>query len=68
MGEIRETRIKEFHAFNDVPVIGLREGSYLQVKKSEIRLGGSLSARVFIKNKEPYELSSDDDFSFLIDE
>ncbi len=30
MGESRETRINEFHKFNDQFVIGLREGSYLQ--------------------------------------
>jgi len=42
MGETRETRIKEFHHFNSQPVIGLREGSYLEVVGSKITLKGVL--------------------------
>jgi len=55
MGETRETRIKEFHIFNDLPVIGLREGAMLHIQNSTITLKGSYGARVFIKNKEPVE-------------
>ncbi|MBN4070264.1 dipeptidase PepE [Olleya sp. AH-315-F22] len=56
MGETRETRIQEFHSFNTQPVIGLREGSYLQVKDKNITLKGKLSACVFEYNKAPYEI------------
>jgi len=58
MGETRETRIKEFHGFNTPPVVGLREGSWLQVTGSSIILKGPLTARIFEHNKLPYELES----------
>lgn len=55
-GETRETRIKEFHAFNSPPVVGLREGSWLDVNGDSIILKGTLSARIFEYNKPPYEV------------
>ncbi len=58
MGETRETRIAEFHTQNTIPVIGLREGSWLHVKGDEIMLKGELKARVFEQGKEPYEVES----------
>lgn len=58
MGETRETRIAEFHTQNNVPVIGLREGSWLRVNGDEIILKGKLKARVFEQNKEPYEVET----------
>jgi len=58
MGETRETRIKEFHQFNTQPVIGLREGSYIEVKGNDIALKGHLKARVFEYGKEAYELET----------
>ena len=58
MGETRETRIQEFHAFNSQPVVGLREGSWLEVNGTQILLKGKLSARIFEYNKSPYELET----------
>lgn len=36
----------------------MREGSYLEILGSKITLKGPLSARIFEKNKTPYELNS----------
>ena len=58
MGETRETRIKEFHVFNDTPVLGLREGSWLEVLENEIYLRGKLTARLFLKDKVAIELEA----------
>jgi dipeptidase E len=65
MGETRETRIKEFHAFNTIPVLGLREGSWLEVKGEKITLKGDLSARLFKQNENPIELEPESDLSNL---
>ena len=56
MGETRETRINEFHQFNPQPVVGLREGSWLEVKGDSIKLKGNLTARIFKRNETPFEV------------
>ena len=58
MGESRETRINEFHKLNDQVVIGLREGSYLQVKGDDIYLKGLKHAVVFKKENEKFEIEN----------
>jgi len=54
-GETRETRIKEFHCFNTVPVVGLREGSYISVEGEKMELKGPFKAKIFLPNQIPFE-------------
>ncbi len=65
MGETREDRIKEFHIFNSIPVLGLREGSWLEIKGETITLKGNLEARLFRQNQAPVELESGADLRFV---
>ena len=58
MGESRATRIKEYHTQNNTPVVGLPEGSWLEVIGDTITLKGNHSARIFEKGKEPYLLET----------
>jgi dipeptidase E len=65
MGETRETRIKEFHKFNTQPVVGLREGSWLEVKGNSIILKGELNARIFEYDKAPFEVETGTELNTL---
>lgn len=65
MGESRETRINEFHIYNSQPVLGLREGSWLEVLGNQITLKGNLQARLFLQGKAPIELEPESDLSHL---
>jgi dipeptidase E len=48
-GETRAQRIAEFLECNAVPVLGLREGSWLRVGGSRASLGGTTAARLFTR-------------------
>ncbi|TQI69912.1 dipeptidase E [Gramella sp. Hel_I_59] len=64
-GETRETRIKEFHNLNSPPVVGLREGSWLELSDNKVTLKGDLTARIFSKDKVPFEIETESDLSDL---
>lgn len=65
MGETRETRINEFHHFNPQPVVGLREGSWLEVKGDSVKLKGTLTARIFKRNETPIEVEPETELNNL---
>ncbi|KAB2808088.1 dipeptidase PepE [Phaeocystidibacter luteus] len=60
MGETRETRINEFHHFNDQPVIGIREGSWLRREGDQLELKGPHTARLFRKGSAAIEREQGD--------
>ena len=57
-GETREQRIREFHEENNTPVVGLREGSMLDVRDDVVTLVGSKPARIFRRGEEPVEIET----------
>lgn len=56
-GETREERIREFLEENDVPVVGLREGSILRVEDGTTTLLGDKTARIFRRGLEAVEMA-----------
>jgi len=56
MGETREERIADYLEENDLPVIGLREGSALRAEQGSVRLVGERTARLFRRGHPPMEL------------
>ncbi|AND63488.1 dipeptidase E [Flavobacterium covae] len=65
MGETRETRINEFHKLSTIPVLGLREGSWLEVYNSDIFLRGELTARLFRSGEFAVEMAPGENLNFL---
>lgn len=65
-GETREQRLAEFLEENDVPVLGLREGTWLRLDGTRASIGGEAvqpsapgPARVFERGAAPREVSGD---------
>jgi dipeptidase E len=66
MGETRERRIEEFLEENDVPVLGMREGSWLRRNGDTLRLDGITGARLFTRNADAQECAQGADLSWLL--
>lgn len=64
-GETREQRLAEYLEENSVPVLGMREGSWLKVVDDQADLHGSTGAKLFRQKAEPEEVSSGD-VSYLL--
>ncbi len=65
-GETREQRILEFLEVNrNVYVVGLREGTALQIEGDKVKLIGDKPARIFHFGKQPQDITADQDLSFL---
>ncbi|MEU8482920.1 dipeptidase PepE [Streptomyces sp. NPDC048641] len=65
-GETREERLTEFLEENDVPVLGLREGSWLRVNGERAAVEGERAARLFTRGASPEELPVGSDVSGLL--
>ncbi|MFJ8884269.1 dipeptidase PepE [Streptomyces sp. NPDC102402] len=65
-GETREERLTEFLEENDVPVLGLREGSWLRVRDGGASVQGARPARLFGRGVPPRELAAGSDVSWLL--
>lgn len=66
VGETREQRIVEFLEENDVPVVGLCEGSWIEVAGDIARLGGVADGWLFRRGHEPRHLAVGDPLSDLL--
>ena len=62
----RDKRIGEFIHENDVPVVALREGAWLDVSDDSIVVGGPTGGRLFQRDAEPRDLHADSDLSELL--
>ena len=67
MGETRMERIEQFLEENDVPVLGMREGSWLRRRDAELRLHGETGALLFRRGMAPQPYNSGADLSFLLE-
>ncbi|XP_071449957.1 alpha-aspartyl dipeptidase [Hetaerina americana] len=67
MGETRETRINQYHVIPGMPpVVGLREGSILEVDGDNLKLLKEIPARLFLAGEKPKEYPGNSDLSFLL--
>ncbi len=64
-GETRNDRLREYHEMNDLPVIGLREGSFLRCGDASFELVGA-QARLFVSGCDAVDVEPGDDLATLL--
>ena len=64
--EARDQRLGEFLEENDVPVLGLCEGSWLHVSAARATLGGTAGGRVLARGHAPRDVQPGDDLTALL--
>ncbi|MEL7498837.1 MAG: dipeptidase PepE [Planctomycetota bacterium] len=57
-GETREQRIAEFHEENEIPVLGIREGSWIVVNDQQRSLQGTTGMKMFRRGQKPTEVAA----------
>jgi dipeptidase E len=62
----RDKRIGEFLHENGVPVVGLREGAWLDVRDESVVVGGPTGGKLFQRGSEPRDLQPGSDLSTLL--
>jgi dipeptidase E len=65
-GETRFQRLTEFCEENDVPVLAMREGAWLQVDGEVATLSGTNGALLFRHGHQPMEIDAGTDVSWLL--
>lgn len=66
-GESRDDRIAEFLDENDVPVLALREGAWLEVRGASASIGGVADGRIFERGLAPRDVPPGGDVSVLLE-
>lgn len=66
LGETRDQRIAEFLEHNDVPVLALQEGAWLEVSGAIARVDGVAGARLFQRAATPRDVPPGTDVSDLL--
>ena len=65
MGETRDTRLKEYLHFNDIPVVALREGSWIEAGDKTCILKGKFPTRIYFNLSDIREIRSGTDLCTL---
>ena len=66
MGESRDKRIAEFHEENERPVVGLREGAWLEIRGEQAAVGGLTGGVLFQRGDARCPLAPGMDLAQLI--